>query len=87
MKEKIVQLQQRAISEISVVTSTRALNDLKVKYLGKSGEITELLKGMKHFRNSDAHYLENMVEASVEIELPECSAQEVINYIRNGKAG
>ncbi len=41
-----------------------------------------LLKEMKHLRNSDAHYLENMVEPSVEIELPECSARAVIEYLK-----
>ena len=50
-------------------------------YIPQYEEKHELLKEMKYFRNSDAHYLENMVEASVEIDLPECSAQAVIDYI------
>ena len=45
----------------------------------------ELLKGMKHLRNSDAHSLENMVEPSVEIDLPECTAQAVVEYLLNIK--
>ena len=52
-------------------------------YIPQYEEKHELLKDMKHFRNSDAHYLENMVEASVEIDLPECSAQAVVDYILN----
>jgi PHP family Zn ribbon phosphoesterase len=52
-------------------------------YIPQYEEKHELLKGMKHFRGSDAHYLENMVEATEEIDLPECSAQAVINYILN----
>ena len=47
MKDKILQLKERAVQEIKVAASTKALADIKVKYLGKSGEITELLKGMK----------------------------------------
>ena len=43
----------------------------------------DLLKGMKHLRNSDAHYLENMVEASCEIDIPECTARAVVDYILN----
>ncbi len=43
----------------------------------------QLLKEMKHLRNSDAHYLENMVEPSEEIDLPECTAQAVVDYILN----
>lgn len=52
-------------------------------YIPQYEEKHELLKGMKHFRNSDAHYLENMVEASVEIDLPECTPQAVVSYILN----
>lgn len=41
----------------------------------------ELLKSMKHLRNSDAHYLENMVEASEKIDVTECTARAVVDYI------
>ena len=34
-------------------------------------------------RSSDAHYLENMVEASCEIDIPECTPQAVVDYILN----
>ena len=53
-------------------------------YIAQYEEKHELLKGMLHLRNSDAHYLENMVEASVEIDIPECSPQAVIDYIKAG---
>lgn len=42
-----------------------------------------LLKGMKKLQNSDAHYLENMVEPSVEIDLPECTARALVEYINS----
>jgi hypothetical protein len=41
------------------------------------------LAGKKLIRSSDAHYLENMLEATVEIDLPECTPQAVVNYILN----
>ncbi len=47
MKDQISKLKQKAFEEISVSASTRELNDFKVKYLGKNGEVTGLLKGMK----------------------------------------
>ncbi len=50
-------------------------------YIPQYEEKHPLLKEMKHLRNSDAHYLENMVEATEEIDLPECTAQAVVNYI------
>ncbi|MGN1090180.1 MAG: PHP domain-containing protein, partial [Huintestinicola sp.] len=44
-------------------------------YIPQYEEKHPLLKEMKKLRNSDAHYLESMVEPSVEIDLPECSAE------------
>lgn len=50
-------------------------------YIPQYEEKHPLLKEMKKLRNSDAHYLENMVEPSVEIDLPECSAEAVVSYL------
>ena len=47
MQEKLNQLKLTAKSELEKVTSTASLNELKAKFLGKNGEITALLKGMK----------------------------------------
>ena len=44
-----------------------------------------LLKDMKILRNSDAHYLENMLPASQQLELPECSSAALIDYISGAK--
>lgn len=41
-----------------------------------------LLKNMKKLRNSDAHYLENMPESSETIDLPECTAEELVKYVK-----
>ena len=46
-------------------------------------EKQEIREEMKKLRNSDAHYLENMVEPSVEIDLPECSAEAVVSYLNS----
>jgi len=42
-----------------------------------------LLREMKIVRNSDAHYLENMIEPIQELDLPECSAGALVDYINN----
>lgn len=52
-------------------------------YIPQYEEKHPLLKEMKKLRNSDAHYLENMVEPSVEIDLPECSAEAVVSYLNS----
>jgi len=47
MQEKFDLIKKNALEELSKITSSRELNDLRVKYIGKSGEITALLRGMK----------------------------------------
>lgn len=46
MKEKIQAIEANAKEEISKVENIQQLNDLKVKYLGKKGEFTLVLRGM-----------------------------------------
>ena len=48
MKERIAKIRKEALERISAVTSVEALNELKVQYLGKKGELTDVLKGMKN---------------------------------------
>ena len=47
MQEKFTQIKNDAINDCLNVTNSKQLNDLKVKYVGKNGEITALLRGMK----------------------------------------
>ena len=47
MQEKINQLYQSATVAISSAATLAELNDVRVTYLGKSGSVTELLKGMR----------------------------------------
>lgn len=45
--DKITVLRELCVAELTKCTSLSALQDLKVKYLGKSGELTVLLKSIK----------------------------------------
>ena len=47
MQEKFNQLKIEAKTELETIQSLKDLNDLKVKYIGKNGNITALLRGMK----------------------------------------
>ena len=47
MKEKIESLIREALQAVDACGSIADLNKVKVKYLGKSGELTALLRGMK----------------------------------------
>lgn len=46
MKEKLQQVKQDAFTALAGAASLGELNDLRVKYLGKKGLITEVLRGM-----------------------------------------
>ena len=53
MKEKLQAIRQKAIEKIEAAESLDILNDLRVAYLGKKGEMTEVLKGMKDVAAAD----------------------------------
>lgn len=46
MKEKVLEIKENAVNEIKSAENLQILNDVRVKYLGKKGELTGLLKGM-----------------------------------------
>lgn len=46
MKEKIEQIKNMATEEINSVEKLKDLNDVRVKYLGKKGELTLILREM-----------------------------------------
>ncbi|MHA6485310.1 phenylalanine--tRNA ligase subunit alpha [Paenibacillus sp. strain BS8-2] len=46
MKARLEELRAEALRELQDVASQGALNDLRIKYLGKKGALTEILRGM-----------------------------------------
>ena len=46
MKEQIENIKKSALEEIKNANDEKVLNDVKVKYLGKKGELTLILRGM-----------------------------------------
>ncbi|MBO5712786.1 MAG: phenylalanine--tRNA ligase subunit alpha [Clostridia bacterium] len=69
MKEKIQVISAQAKLEITNADSVKILTDLKVKYLGKSGMVTELLKGMRDLPKEErpnAGKLVNDLRAEIE---------------------
>lgn len=47
MKERLEQIRKEAIEAIQASDAPEKLNDVRVKFLGKKGELTAVLKGMK----------------------------------------
>ena len=46
MKEQISKIKEEALTGLNEIKNLQELNDLKVKYLGKNGELTSILRGM-----------------------------------------
>ena len=46
MKEQILSIKDSAVKEINQVSNIKELEDVRVKYLGKKGELTSVLRGM-----------------------------------------
>ena len=53
MKEKLDAIKENALSQIKATDSLEKLNDIRVAFLGKKGELTEVLKGMKEVAPED----------------------------------
>ena len=46
MKDQILKIKENAKNEIEKAESLQNLNDVRVKFLGKKGELTAVLRGM-----------------------------------------
>ena len=69
MKEKIEQIRQQALAAIEDAAGIDKLNDVKVAFLGKKGQLSSLLKGMKDVAPEDRPKVGQMVnEARAGIE-------------------
>ena len=69
MKEQINTIKQNALEEILNTQELKTLNDVKVKYLGKKGELTSVLRGMGALSPEERPVIGSLVnEVRAEIE-------------------
>ena len=87
MKAKLESIRQEAISQIQAADTPEKLNDVKVKFLGKKGELTAVLKGMKDVAKEDRPKVGQMVNETREAieELLEESKNKMDAAIREAK--
>lgn len=74
MKEQLKKIEELAKSELSACTEIKALDDLRIKYLGKKGELTAILKQMGKLSAEERPVigqLANQVRADIEEALAE----------------
>ena len=69
MEQQIQQLRTRAAEDVGNATDLRGLDDVRVKFLGKKGELTALLRGMSKLTAQERPVVGKLVnEARAEIE-------------------
>lgn len=74
MKERLQKLKEEALNAMEQVTDARSLDDVRVRFLGKKGEITEILRGMKDLSAEErpvVGQLANDVRETLEAKLDE----------------
>ena len=100
MKELISNLRKKIISEIKESVDKNSLEELKIKYLGKKGEFTSVLRNMANVSkeerpkigeliNLTKQEIENLINEKVEmfnkIELEKRIKEETIDVTINKK--
>ncbi len=72
MKEELQRIKAEALDAIKGLTDIQSLQDIRVKYLGKKGEVTALLKGLGKLSLEErpkAGALVNAVREALEAEI------------------
>ena len=78
MKERLEQIKAEAVARIQEADVPEKLNDVRVKFLGKKGELTAVLKGMKDVAPEERPKVGQMVNetrAAIESILEESKAK------------
>ena len=69
MREKIEELKRKSIEEIKALSNLKGLEEIKIKYLGKKGELTAILRGMKELSKEQKPIIGELVnEAKTTLE-------------------
>ncbi|MCI1930465.1 MAG: phenylalanine--tRNA ligase subunit alpha [Clostridia bacterium] len=74
MKKKLQEIYEKAIATLEGVEQTKDLDDVKVKYLGKKGELTNILKSMKDLSSDERPVIgqiANQVRSGIEQKIDE----------------
>lgn len=79
MKEQLERIKAEAIKQIEASEALEILNDIRVAYLGKKGELTSVLKSMKDVSAEERPKVGQMVNEARE--LIEAKLEETKNYL------
>lgn len=85
LKEQLQAIQQKAIERLEQAKEMQAVEDIRIKYLGKKGDVTQVLKGMKDLSPEERPIvgkLANDVRDTIQAKISERKAvlhQEALN--------
>lgn len=79
MKEEIEEIRENAVNEIEVATDAKELDMIRVKYLGKKGELTVILRGMGGLSPEERPIIGSLVNV-VKSELEEMIEKKEKNF-------
>ncbi len=78
MKDKLLDISKKAIEELSNIESLTELEAIRIKYLGKKGELTAILRGMGALSPEERPVVgkvANEVRAKIEAEIENISRE------------
>ena len=88
MKEKLHALLVQAKDEIMSANGLKELEDLRIKYLGKKGDVTQVLKNMKDLSQEErplvgkiANEIREEIEALLDIVKEDKKSLEIENQL------
>ncbi|WP_297519197.1 phenylalanine--tRNA ligase subunit alpha [uncultured Clostridium sp.] len=87
MQEKLQEIQNSALEELKVVVDSTAIEAIRVKYLGKKGELTAILRGMKDLSQEERPVVgkvANEVRETIEAQIEQI-ATEIKNKEKNAR--
>ena len=87
MQEKLMAIKENAFNELTNVNTSSELEEIRVKYLGKKGELTTILRGMGSLSQEERPIvgkLVNVVKKEVEDKIEEIS-REIKEKEKNAK--
>ncbi|UFJ39185.1 phenylalanine--tRNA ligase subunit alpha [Brevibacillus humidisoli] len=80
MQSRLQELKQAAMSRLGEISDTQQLQELRVKYLGKKGELTEILRGMGSLSAEERPVVGQLVnEVRGELEAAIAAKQTALN--------
>ncbi|MFS1511507.1 phenylalanine--tRNA ligase subunit alpha [Chengkuizengella sp. SCS-71B] len=89
MKEQLEALKLEALKELENVNDSKALNELRVKYLGKKGPLTEILRGMGKLSNEErpvigqvANEVRSAIGNGIQLKQDQISQRELENRLK-----